>query len=205
MIRPLAFTLVLMCLATPARAQTTGAGYGDALSPSLAAVAKAMHATIRQNLARAAEAMPAEEYGAKPTSEVRSFGQLIGHVINANFFFCSQAAGEKSPATRNYEQVADKATLGAALSESLAFCDKVYGSLTDASFNERVTMVGGAGNAGDRYGSRRRADFQHHPQQRALRQHRCLHAAEGSRSPVHCSDAAVEEVDGLAPHYSNLV
>jgi uncharacterized damage-inducible protein DinB len=147
MIRPLAFTLVLMCLATPALAQTTGAGYGDALSPSLAAVAKAMHATIRQNLARAAEAMPAEEYGAKPTSEVRSFGQLVGHVINANFFFCSQAAGEKSPATRNYEQVADKAILVAALSESLAFCDKVYGSLTDASFNERVTMVGGAGNA----------------------------------------------------------
>jgi hypothetical protein len=52
-----------------------------------------MHATIRRDIAEAATTMPAEDFGFKPTPEVRSFAQLVGHVINANFFFCSQAKG----------------------------------------------------------------------------------------------------------------
>ena len=54
-----------------------------------------MHATIRRNLAEAAEIMPADEYSFKPTPEVRSFAQLIGHVVFGNFYFCSQAKGEQ--------------------------------------------------------------------------------------------------------------
>ena len=146
MIRTLLLCFVAVGVAAGASAQTTGAGYGDALSPSLAAVAKAMHATIRQNLARAAEAMPAGEYGFSPTPDVRTFGQLVGHVTNANFFFCSQAAGEKSPAARNYEQVTDKAALVAALNESLVYCDQVYRATTDATFNQPVKMAPGPGN-----------------------------------------------------------
>lgn len=124
-------------------AQTTGAGY-EALSPSLASVAKTMHATIRRNLADAAEQMPADEYAFRPTPEVRTFGQLIGHVINANFFFCSQAAGEKSPTTTNYAQVTDKAALVKALDESLAFCDRVYAATTDANFLRPVKVADAA-------------------------------------------------------------
>lgn len=146
MFRTLAMSLVILCLAARASAQTTGAGFGDALSPSMASVAKAMHTTIRHNLAQAAEAMPPDEYSFKPTAEVRSFAQLVGHVINANFFFCSQAAGEKSPGTRNYEQLADKPALVAALNESLAYCDKVYDGTTDTTFNQRVTMPAAPGN-----------------------------------------------------------
>jgi hypothetical protein len=122
------FMLAFMfaCVTLPASAQTTGAGFDQTLSPSLAGVAKAMHATIRRNLADAAAEMPAAEYAFRPTPQVRTFGQLIGHLINANFFFCSQAAGEKSPATINYEDVTGKAKLVQALNDSLAYCDKVY-------------------------------------------------------------------------------
>lgn len=123
-VRLLALTVVLVSAASPTFAQTTGAGFADALSPSLAAVAKAMHATIRRNLAEAAEKMPAEEYGFQPTPQVRTFGQLVGHVINANRFFCAQAAGEKPLASENYEQVADKPMLVKALNDSLAYCDQ---------------------------------------------------------------------------------
>jgi uncharacterized damage-inducible protein DinB len=138
-------TSILLGATWPAAAQTTGGGYADALSPSLASVAKAMHATIRRNLAQAAENMPDEEYAFKPTPEVRSFGQLIGHVINANFFFCSQANGEKSPATANYEQMTEKAMLVKALNTSLAYCDEVYGSTTDVNFNQPVKIGAGGG------------------------------------------------------------
>src|SRR6185436_1457896 len=101
----------LIATAPAALAQTTGAGYADALTPSLAHVAKAMHATIRRDLAEAAESMPADEYSFKPTPDVRSFAQLVGHVINANWFFCSQARQQASPNKANNETLTDKAAL----------------------------------------------------------------------------------------------
>src|SRR5215468_5117124 len=104
--RSLVFAVLLAgagCL--PAHAQTTDAGYGDALTPSMAAVARTMHATVRRNLAEAAAAMSDIEYAFKPVPEVRSFGQIIGHVVNANYFFCAQARGEKSPGTQDYEKM----------------------------------------------------------------------------------------------------
>ena len=90
MARVFVFAVFLMCLSLHAEGQTTDGGLGDIASPSLAAVAKGMHATIRRNLAEAAENMSADEYAFKPAPEVRSFGELIGHLANANFFFCSQ-------------------------------------------------------------------------------------------------------------------
>jgi len=128
-----------------ASAQTTGAGYAEALTTSLASVAKAMHATIRRDLAEAAVSMPAEEYGFQPAPETRTFAQLVGHVVNANMFFCSQAGGEKSPATANYEQLTDKAALVKALNASLELCDRAYGATTDATFNQSVKVGPGVG------------------------------------------------------------
>ena len=144
MLRMLIVTSMLAYGPTTAFAQTTGAGY-DALPASLAGVARTMHTTIRGNLAKAAEEMPAEEYAFRPTPEVRTFAQLIGHVVNANRFFCAQAAGEKPQAMVNYERVADKAVLVEALKRSLADCDRVYASTTDASFNQPVTIPADGG------------------------------------------------------------
>lgn len=138
---------ICVCVNLPrASAQTTDAGY-DTLSPSLARVAKTMNATIRRNLADAAEEMPAEEYAFRPTPQVRTFGQLIGHLTEANFFFCSQAAGKKSPATTNYEKITDKATLVKDLNDSLAYCDAVYAATTDANFRQMVKVTYGPGSA----------------------------------------------------------
>jgi uncharacterized damage-inducible protein DinB len=130
--------LVVFGVASAGSAQTTDAGYADALSPSLASVAKAMHATIRRNLAEAAENMPADEYAFQPTPQVRTFGQLISHVALANFFFCAQVEGEKPPITGNYEMLNGKIPLLKALNDSLAYCDHVYQATTDANFNQAV-------------------------------------------------------------------
>ena len=69
------------CLPLPAAAQTSDGGFGEIASPSVAAVAKGMHATIRRDLAEAAAGMAAEDYGFKPTPEVRSFGQLVDRLM----------------------------------------------------------------------------------------------------------------------------
>ena len=137
--------LLSLCLAgltLPAGAQTTDAGFWEALSPSMATTAKTMHGTIRRNLAEAAEAMSADDYGFKPTPQVRSFGELIGHVIIANYLMCSQATGQKSPATTNYEKVTDRAALIKSLNDALAYCDAAYAATTDANFAEPVKVTG---------------------------------------------------------------
>ena len=141
MLRDLMLSLVVVCVSVSGMAQTTDGSFADALSPSMAAVVKSMHATIRRNLAEAAENMPVDEYAFKPTPQVRSFGQLVGHIANANFFFCSQAKGEK-PMMMNYQKTTAKADLVKALNDSLAYCDAVYSTTTDANFNEAVKTPG---------------------------------------------------------------
>jgi uncharacterized damage-inducible protein DinB len=138
----LAIAIAIHVWCPAAYAQTSDGGFDKTLSSSLAATAKAMHATIRRDIAEAATTMPAEDFGFKPTPEVRSFAQLVGHVINANFFFCSQAKGAAMPATTNFERVAESAALIKGLSDALAYCDAVYESTTDADFNQVVTLNG---------------------------------------------------------------
>jgi uncharacterized damage-inducible protein DinB len=138
----LAAAIAIHMLGAAAYAQTSDGGFDKALSASLAATAKAMHATIRRDVAEAADALPAEDFGFKPTPDVRSFAQLVGHVINANFFCCSQAKSAAMPTTTNFEQVADKAALIKGLTDALAYCDAVYESTTDADFNQAVTLNG---------------------------------------------------------------
>ena len=137
---------VMIGVSSTVSAQTTGAGY-DAQTPSLSAVAKTMHATIRRNLADAAQAMPSDEYSFRPTPDVRTFAQLVGHVINANWFFCSQAKQEKPPVATNHEQLTDKAALVKALNDSLAYCDQVYSATTDATFTQPVQVQSGPGTS----------------------------------------------------------
>ena len=142
MLRLLMLALVFTFVNLPtASAQASDAGYPDELSPSLASSAKAMHAMIRRDLAEAAESMSADEYAFRPTPQVRTFGQIIGHVIDANFFFCAQAAGEKSPATADYEEIVDKAALVKALNDSLDYCDRVYAATTDANFIQAMQIA----------------------------------------------------------------
>jgi uncharacterized damage-inducible protein DinB len=138
--RVVAFLIFLQAVSAVAAAQTSDGGFDKALSTSLASTAKAMHATIRRDLAEAAAAIPAEDYAFKPTPEVRSFAELVGHVVNANFFFCSQARGERSPATTNFERVTDKATMLKGLNDALVFCDAAFEGTTDANFSQPASM-----------------------------------------------------------------
>ena len=59
----------------------------------------------------AAQKMPEENYSFKPTPEVRSFGQIVGHVADASYSFCSQVSGEANPATDIEKTKTSKADL----------------------------------------------------------------------------------------------
>ena len=122
-------------------AQTSDGGVAAALSPSTAASVTNMHMTIRRNLIEAAEAMPAAEYAFKPTPQIRSFAELIGHVAAANYLFCSVAKGEPMPSMVNIEKtVTDKAGVVKALGDALTYCDGAYKETTDANANKMVKL-----------------------------------------------------------------
>src|SRR5436305_5216733 len=74
----------------------SGRLHGQAGNP-LSAGAKRTFGVIKGYITRAAAKMPEEQYSFKPTPEVRSFGQIIGHIADSNYGFCSAAAGEKPP------------------------------------------------------------------------------------------------------------
>ena len=95
-----------------------------------------VYSTNRNYLVKSAEKMPEEFYGLRPGAqpEVRTFGQIIGHLANYNYRWCSDAKGEKNPEeTMDFEKLTTKADLVKALNSALTYCDGAYAALNDAT------------------------------------------------------------------------
>lgn len=96
---------------------------------------------VQRNLVKAAEKMPEENYGFKPAADVRTFGQLVGHVADAQLMMCGLLLGEKA-APRDVEKTkSTKADLVAALKESCALCERAY-KISDAEAAKPVELFG---------------------------------------------------------------
>src|SRR6202162_5577079 len=89
----------------------------------------------------AAQKMPEENYSFKPTPEVRSFGQLVGHVADAQYGFCSTATGEPNPMKAIEKTKTSKADLVTALKDAVAYCNKAYAGMTDAQGSQMVKLM----------------------------------------------------------------
>src|ERR1700690_1943805 len=74
--------------------------------------------------------MPAAEYSFRTTSQVRTFGEMIAHVADAQLRMCAVVKGEQVSA--NAASKTSKADLVSALKASFDYCDPVYASMTDA-------------------------------------------------------------------------
>ena len=103
---------------------------------------KIFYARMKTILVSSAEKMPEENYNFKPTEAVRSYGQIVGHVADAQYNFCSMALGENNPGLKIEETKTSKADLVAALKGALAYCDKAYDGMTDASGTQTVKLFG---------------------------------------------------------------
>jgi hypothetical protein len=101
--------------------------------------------SAKRNMTESADVMPEANYGFKPVDSVRTFGQILAHVADSNYFYCARSKGEAPPVPDGTleKTTTTKAAIVKALGESVAYCDAVYGSLTPASAAEMV-------KAGDR-------------------------------------------------------
>jgi uncharacterized damage-inducible protein DinB len=87
---------------------------------------------VQRLVAASAELMPEAEYTFKPSKDVRSFGELIGHLANEHYLLCSDLKGEQNPKKgTDFEKTTTKAGLTQALKESNAYCDAAYAAAKD--------------------------------------------------------------------------
>lgn len=123
------------CCVTTAWAQTTAAPVADALRSAEQRAAK--------NLVAAAEEMPADKYGFKPTPAQMSFGQVIGHLIEGNDFFCSKLGGVAAPKRAELAPDAPKDKLVGRLRETFQFCDTALAKANDGDLAAKLPFFGG--------------------------------------------------------------
>jgi uncharacterized damage-inducible protein DinB len=105
----------------------------------LSTEAKQAYTAVKNDILKSAEKMPEENYGFKPAPRVRTFGQILGHVAEEQYFFCGSVRGEQKAA--NIEKVkTSKADLLAALRDSFAYCDAAYDGVTDATTIQMIKV-----------------------------------------------------------------
>jgi uncharacterized damage-inducible protein DinB len=129
----------LLCAAPVAAQQAPPA------TVDLATALRMQHRTIRGNIVKSAEKVAEADYGFKPqgvAAEVRTFGQFLIHLANANNAFCARAKGDTPKPNLDEKTAMAKADIMKSLNEALTYCDGVYDALTDASVVEKVKVPG---------------------------------------------------------------
>jgi uncharacterized damage-inducible protein DinB len=123
-------------------ATVSSAAFAQPANP-LTANGKVQLAALTGFVIRSAEKVPEDFYAFRPTPEVRSMGQLYGHVADALFAMCATAAGSKPPRTGIEKTVSAKPELVAALKEGVSYCNTVFDGMTDQKGVETVPFYFG--------------------------------------------------------------
>jgi uncharacterized damage-inducible protein DinB len=116
--------------------------FSESSANPLSAGAKMIYTITKTNVLKSAEEMPEENYSFKPAATVRSFGQLIGHVADAQYEFCAPVVGDGAKSPEIEKNKTSKADLIQGLKQAFAYCDKAYDGMTDAHAAEIVDFFG---------------------------------------------------------------
>jgi uncharacterized damage-inducible protein DinB len=135
------FATVALLLAVPVgvlRAQDHAGSSGQAVGTM-----RALWTQMSGYVTQAAEDLPESKYGYKPTTDVRSFGELIAHVAGSQYAFCATALGDSARSEDDIEKQkkTSKADLLAAMKASNDYCAKAYNQTDDAAA-AKVTLFG---------------------------------------------------------------
>ena len=130
--------------APAASAPPSGAAAAPDMSPvanPVSGFVKAGVARYGKNMVAAAEAMPAEKYGFKPSPEMNSFGHLMMHIAETNNTFCSKISGQAAPDVKLSESD-PKDKLVAAMRASFMFCATALDKVDDSKLGEQFMFFG---------------------------------------------------------------
>jgi len=113
---------------------------GTATNP-VSTTVKTQMARFSKNMVAAAELMPAEKFGFKPTPEMNTFAHLIMHIAQSNNGLCSKISGMAAPDVK----IADtdpKDKLVAALKASFDYCATALEKVDDSKLGDQMMLFG---------------------------------------------------------------
>ena len=123
--------LLFLALTGAAQAQT------QASPPDPAAPFKNFSNSTKQYVIGAAEKMPAEHFSYKPTSDVRSYAEIFGHIMDTNYWACAALRGETNPNKDDLEKtLKTKDDIVKAVKASFEYCDGAMKTLSEATLKE---------------------------------------------------------------------
>jgi uncharacterized damage-inducible protein DinB len=108
-------------------------------------VSDALRASARRaagNFVAAAEALPADKYGYKPTPAQMSAGQIVAHIAQGNDYVCALIGGAAAPKRSEPKADAPKPELIDRLRESFRFCESALAKLNDSQLGAKVSYFG---------------------------------------------------------------
>ena len=120
-----------------ARAQEPAAPVANPVSTTV----KNQLPRFNKNMVAAAESMPADKYGFKPTPEMNSFGHLVMHIVESNNVLCSKISGATAPEAKLAE-TDSKDKLVASLKSSFEFCSTALANVDDSKLSESMILFG---------------------------------------------------------------
>jgi DinB superfamily len=98
--------------------------------------------TTAKNTIAAAEEMPANKYGFKPTDAQVPFGHWVSHGTSANYLLCSKLTGATAPEA-GVKETDPKDKLVEALKKSFDYCTAQLPKLKDSNLSEEETIFAG--------------------------------------------------------------
>ena len=97
----------------------------------------------QKNTVAAVEAMPADKFNYKPSTDQMTFGHLVVHMAETNYLLCSKAAAVPAPKVEEVKETDSKDKLVAALKTSFDFCSAALAKMDDSKLAETTEGSGG--------------------------------------------------------------
>jgi hypothetical protein len=136
--------VILLTAPVSAGAQQPPAPPGPPPAGPLAAALQVAWQRASRNMPAAAEDMPADKFGYKPTPEQMSFAEILAHEAQSNESLCAAlAGGRQTPSESAAGASASKEELVARLRKSFEYCGGVVAQLTESALGDSVPFFGG--------------------------------------------------------------
>jgi uncharacterized damage-inducible protein DinB len=103
---------------------------------------KAFYGQIKGLVLKSADKLAEEDYSFKPSPDVRSYGQVLAHIADAQYILCGIATTGKPVMKTNEKTAKTKAEVVAALKEGFAYCDAAYAGMKDSDLAAEVSWFG---------------------------------------------------------------
>jgi len=138
-----AIAFMLMPIAATAQQPAAPAAAG---APEMNPVSNAVRKILERqskNIVAAAEEMPADKFGYKPTPTQMTFAALVEHTTGTNNFLCAQISGTSSPPEEKLTENDPKEKLVSALKASFDYCTQALAKVDDSKLGESIPFFGG--------------------------------------------------------------